>query len=705
MKKLLAKSAPEWTSLKDHLYQVAIAAKAFAKHLNIDQDLAYKGAILHDIGKAHPEFQKRLRERNIFQKTFRHEIASLFFISLFPIEEHQALIEMVVGHHKSVKDDIAEKGLLDLENNEDYEIFHLGNWDEWSIDANELLNHFGIITKVISKSEALENLSYVVDYCKKATKKKGYSEWRGLLMGADHFASALINSTEKELKNCFIKPDLTFFNRVNSLYPLSQIDASSNKKHTIVVACTGAGKTDFLFRRCKGRVFYTLPFQASINAMYKRVAKDLKKDNPNLDIRVLHAASSVVKIKVNTEEEALQSLFGSSVKILTPHQLASIAFGLKGFESILLDLKGCDVILDEIHTYTGISQSIVIKIIEILKMIECNIHIGTATMPSILYDKVISTLNREDVLEISLSVEELDNFDRHIIHKIDSFEQSKTIIKEAIDLGQKVLVVMNRVERAQIVFEQLSALYPGVDILLLHSRFKRGDRNEKEKELIGLDDNGDPTIKFNTSNKACIVVSTQILEVSLDINFDIMVTEAAPLDALIQRFGRINRKRTKENIGNKKRIYVIAPSLYEDEALPYSLPILNKTYDLLPDGDVLKERDLQEKIDKVFTNIDFLNIEEHAVFKSDGRCSINLLTHRRKSFLFELLEIDSVSCVCESDKIEYEKSNFERRLELEIPVQYKKVQHLIQSEKGNKPFIIPDKAYTKRIGLITSLLK
>lgn len=704
MEKLLAKSSPEWTSLEDHIQQVAITAKRFANHLGMDENLAFRGAILHDIGKAHPEFQKRLKGIARPTKVFRHEIASLFFISLYPKNEHPALIEMVVGHHKSVKNDIGEKGLLDLDNNEDYEDYHLGKWDEWSLQANELLNHFGISTKVISKSEALKNLEYVVDYCKKKVKQKGYSEWRGLLMGADHFASALINSTEKELINCFKKPNLTFFNRKHPLFPLSMMDASSIKKHSLVVACTGAGKTDFLFRRCSGRVFYTLPFQASINAMFKRVAKDLENDNPDLDIRVLHASSTIIKRKGNEEEEVLQSLFGSSVKILTPHQLASIAFGLKGYETLVLDLKGCDIILDEIHTYTGVSQAIVLKLVEILKAIGCKIHIGTATMPTILYNKILNVLG-DDVLEVSLPINELDKFNRHKTFKINAFEDSYSIINKAIISDQKVLIVMNRVANSQKVFSELNELYPDIPKLLLHSRFKRGDRNEKEKQLIGLGNNGESLDQFNTSNKACIVVSTQIVEVSLDISFDVMITEAAPLDALAQRFGRINRKRTADNLGSTKDIYIIAPPDDEKLALPYDLDVLKRTFEILPDGEIFLERDLQTKIDWVFPSIDFLTIEEHSVFKSDGNVSINQLTHRSKSILFELLEIDSVSCICEGDQVEYENSDFEKRLELEMPIRYFTVSKMNQSLKGNKPFIIPDKAYSQEMGLIASLIK
>ena len=704
MDQLFAKSAPEWTPLKDHLLHVASAAQVFARHLNMDDQLAFKGAVLHDIGKAHPRFQKRLKERDSNGNTFRHEITSLLFLSVFPEAEYEALIEMVVGHHKSVRNDAGDKGLLDLEKGYDYEDFHIGKWDEWSPRAFSLLNELGIICSPFNEETARDNLTQSIRFCKRKTKERGYSEWRGVLMGADHFASALINDTEKHLNNAFRIPDLSFFNRTHKLYPLSEKETHSDKKHTIVVACTGAGKTDFLFKRTQGRVFYTLPFQASINAMYKRLAKDLRDTNPDLDIRILHASSSIVKRKGSEEESVLQSLFGSSIKILTPHQLAAIAFGLKGYEALLLDLKGCDIILDEIHTYTGVSQAIVLKLVEILRSIDCRIHIGTATMPTSLYAKILDLLG-DDVWEVKLSDEEMDQFDRHTVHKLQAFDEAKPIIKKAIDRHEKVLVVCNRVANAQDVYRSLTEQYPDTYILLLHSRFKRGDRNLKEKELIGLDDEGNPTGQYNTSNKACIVVSTQIVEVSLDINFDVMITECAPIDALIQRFGRVNRKRSQETIGKTKPVHVITPPESEREAKPYDLEVLKRTFGVLPDGEILKERHLQQKIDQVFPEIDFLNIEEHAVFKADGSIRIDQLTHRSKSILFELLDIDSVSCITEGDEAAYNDSCFGARLHMEIPTRYFSVKDMRQSLKGNRPFIVPDKAYSFESGLDVKLIR
>jgi CRISPR-associated endonuclease/helicase Cas3 len=701
---LLAKSAPEWTPLREHLLHVAIAAEAFAKHLGLDKNLAKKGAILHDIGKAHPLFQKRLKGEDTRNCVLRHEIASLLFLSVFPEPEWPALIEMVAGHHKSVLNDVSAKGLLDLDNEvEGFESIHIGAWSDWSPAAFDVLNAFGQTVNPFDAVTARENLDFAIQYCRQQTKRRGISEWRGLLMGADHFASALIDRTESAIQKTFRVPDLRFFNRTHDLYPLSKIESSDTRKHTIVVAPTGAGKTDFLFKRTKGRVFYTLPFQASINAMFQRVANDLAPDNPELDIRVLHASSSVISRNSKPEDIALQGLFGSAIKILTPHQLAAMIFGLKGFEAMLLDLKDSDVILDEIHTYTGVSQAIVLKLVSALKSIGCRIHIGTATMPSVLYNQVLALLG-DDVYKVQIPDEEIDHFDRHVVHKISDFESSMPIIEEAVQRNEKVLIVCNRVAKAQEVYEQIKARFPEINKLLLHSRFKRGDRNAIETNLIGLNSTGQPSNQFNSWKKTCIVVSTQIVEVSLDISFDVMITECAPIDALIQRFGRINRKRTAETIGKTKPVYVIPPPERTRDAKPYDLEVLKRTFAALPDGAILKERNLQATIDTVFPSIDFLNIEDHVIFKTDGTFRIDMLTHRSKSILFELLDIDSVSCITEDDEEAYNNADFEQRLELEIPVRYFNVREMRQLHIGNRPFIVPAIAYDKEIGLLAKLI-
>ena len=109
-------------------------------------------------------------------------------------------------------------------------------------------------------------------------------------------------------------------------------------------------------------------------------------------------------------------------------------------------------------------------------------------------------------------------------------------------------------------------------------------------------------------------------------------------------------------------------------------------------------------IDVVYPTLDFMNIEEHSIFKSDGSITIEKLTHR-KSILFDLLDIDSVSCICENEQEEYENTDYETRLKLEIPVRYWNVKDMNQSEKGNRPFIIPDLAYDLDLGLDIKKIK
>ncbi len=686
------------TPLTQHLTEVANLAGIVALNLGLDASIARRGAILHDIGKVSSLFQQTL-SKNFHRPpgfVFRHEIASLFFISLLNEQEKHPVIDMIVAHHKSIYQDAGGKGILDmLENDPDCLSRHLKDFEKWSKDALSILSLLGFETSPITVQQAEANFWEVVDYCE--SKKYGYSQWKGVLIAADHLASATEGYSDTLLNRLYIQPDLNYYHsRKSELYPLSLLPANDERSHTLVTAPTGAGKTDFLIRRCKGRVFYTLPFQASINAMYERIKDDLKETNA--DVRLLHAASSIKLENGKIEEKILQRHIGASVKVLTPHQLASLAFATKGYEALIADVKGCDVILDEIHTYSETTQAIVLKIVEILCNIGCRVHIGTATMPTVLYNRLIDILGgKGNVFEISLPDDVLNTFDRHIIHKADSIESLKNVIDEAIEQKQKILLVCNQVKRSQKLYESLAENYPNVSKILVHSRFKRGKRSQLENDLRNI---------YNKSSEACLVVSTQVVEVSLDISFDLMITECAPIDALIQRFGRINRKRTMDTIGHYKPIYVLDPPTEKADALPYGLDVLQRTYKALPNGELLKEKSSQNLIDQVYPSIEFVDIDFSSVFK-DGKWRIKELWHNPKSALLETLDIDSVTCIEESDREFYETANYPEQAKLEIPVSYRSVAYnkLDKSTVGSHPFIIPSKAYDPELGFLIEFAK
>lgn len=190
----------------------------------------------------------------------------------------------------------------------------------------------------------------------------------------------------------------------------------------------------------------------------------------------------------------------------------------------------------------------------------------------------------ENTYEVYFEKSILDSFNRHLIFKINQ-DETDAIIQKAVENNEKILVVYNTIKEAQEKFKKIEAQYPDIPKMLIHSRFRRKDRFKLEEELQKT---------YNNMNTACIVVSTQVVEVSLDISFDRMITQSAPIDSLIQRFGRVNRKRNSDTIGKYKPIYVITP---EGNLLPYKAEIIERSFDVLPDnGELLKEVELQNII-------------------------------------------------------------------------------------------------------------
>jgi CRISPR-associated endonuclease/helicase Cas3 len=663
-----------------------------AEEYGLNKEISYKIGILHDIGKTHPEFEKRLGNKNIndFEIPFRHEICALFFLSLFSDEEKNQIIEGIIAHHKSPID-VSKRGFVDLydrfidDSNLD---FHLGLWEEWSLVALDILKKLGIKTRPISREEAIESYHYAYNYV--SSIDNGVSEYKGLLMAADHLVSALNDEVHEFLNKKKKNIDLSCYNRESDLYPLSKISTNSENKHTLLIAPTGTGKTDFLVKRTDGRtgIHYILPFQASINAMYKRFKDTLEKDNPEIDIRLKHASSKIVVEGKNIRESILQDKVMADIKVMTPHQLGGLAFGLKGYESLMLDIRGKDVIFDEIHAFNGLIMRFVLTIIKVLVSLDCKVHIGTATMPSAFKKKLIEILKGE-VYEVVLPKEKLITFKRHIIHKINTNEVNG-ILQKHVEHGDKILCVFNTVKKAQHFFTWVKIKYSMIDKMLIHSRFERGGRTELE-ELLYV---------YNKSIKPCIVVATQVIEVSLDLNFDSCITEAAPIDAIGQRSGRVKRDPRNKSLGH---VYITEPPNKDWEALPYNLDIVKKSFDILKDNNVFDESKLQDMIDYVYPTVDESDLDQASIFQN-GEFSLRKLHHRQKSVLMEKLEIESANIIRASRINEYKESNFNTRIKLEIPAHIGKIRKLglPQLDYGNNPFIIDDKYYFPDLGLVYS---
>ena len=686
--------------LEKHLLHVADAAEAIAKGRGLDPNLARLGGLLHDIGKAHPEFQRRLtQQRTPADKPFRHELASLFFLPLLPQAQWEPLFDMLVAHHKSLARDPSGFGLFDFDQmGENFEKSHLDaptqHWEEWSEPALAVLAELGVRVHPIDRTEALAALAWCLDrtYALVETPELGWSPWKGLLVAADHLASALMHQTAATLPRLFRAADLSPFAGTHPLYPLSGKEtADEGKPHTLVTAPTGAGKTNYLLRRCRGRVFYTLPFQASINAMWRRLAEALA--GQDVDVRLLHGSSRVVAYRATEEEKALQDKVGAALKVLTPHQLMGIVFATRNYESLLLDLQGADVILDEIHTYGALTQAILFRLVEVLHGIGCRVHVGTATMPTALYEQVLTLLGGPATTRITtLTAAELDTYDRHTVHKLPDWEATRPVLAGQLKTGHKVLIVRNRVKDAQQLYDELQEKYPDTPKMLLHSRYRRLDRADLENRLKDV---------FDEQPGPCVVVATQVVEVSLDISFDCMLTDTAPIDALVQRFGRVNRRRLPAAERKLQPVYVVAPLTTKTAARPYDVGVLQRTFDLLPNaGAVLHERDLAGLIDAVYPTVELTSLDGFARFR-DGQFLLPLLVHEPKSVLLDLLEIDSVTGLWLRDYEAYSRAHPDERPRFEIPLNYRDAvrARLRQHPHGNQPYLIDEQAYSPETGL------
>ncbi|MBE2185199.1 MAG: CRISPR-associated helicase Cas3' [Rhodothermales bacterium] len=717
-------------TLLDHTQHVLLAVGRMAEGFGLSAEetrQARLAAILHDLGKAHPYFQKMVSPKGLLtsekkrneSNPHRHEISSLLLLPAFDRADWPELVEYVVAHHKSVHGGVSTggvtlKGLLDLCHPPDVgipgiprkspdEVFtrHAEGFDDWGAQviaevAAPLAEAMGETVRLtLAPAEAREAFDFALAHSVECLAL-GWSPRKGTLIAADHFASHFMEEVNAQLLGLFTPPDLTRFDHPHPHYPLSTRPTDGLARHTLVVAPTGAGKTDYLMRRCAGRVFYTLPFQASINAMADRFGKAL---GDHADVRRVHAASKITyeRAEGKREDVDLQRFPGASVKVLTPHQLAALAFGTSGHEALALDVRGQDVIVDEVHVYDGFVLAMVMETVRALVRLGCRVHIGTATIPDALRMCLVDVLGgAEHVHHERLTNDELETFNRHTVHRIAP-DDERDAMGAALDAGERVLVVRNRVDRAQKLFEEAQARWPEVPVTLVHSRFRRGERHRLEKSIYDLAKAPGPAL----------VVATQVVEVSLDVSFDRLFTEAAPLDALVQRFGRVNRKRPAPSL---RPVHVLPAPEDERDALPYPLDVIQRSLDALPeDGAVLDERTLQDRLNRVYPTVSVDDIRLHLLH--DGETfRLGGLMHRPKQFFLDRLAIDALSVVQKKHAADYDAARgpdaAKERTALEIPVPLSSlIAHLRKGtvheriEAGAWPYVVSDDWYDELTGL------
>jgi CRISPR-associated endonuclease/helicase Cas3 len=491
----------------------------------------------------------------------------------------------------------------------------------------------------------------------------------GGLKHCDHLGSArvtnipqIVNSDFNFLKiqrNKLKEKGFDFYNH--------QIECSKILSNLILTAPTGSGKTESAFlwlenqvnNNGSGRVFYILPFTASINAMYKRLSKAIEPADKFDKVGMIHGKLNDYlnnyfedfQYSINEKKEKISSisdkfrLITTPIKVTTPFQLLKHIFGLKGFEKGFFEWVGAYFIFDEIHAYSpDVFAQIKVLLEFVTKYLKVKVMIMTATMPTFLKSEIENAIG--DFSAITANDELYKQFLRHkVILKTGLLKDNLELIKQDLENGLKVLVVCNTVRQSQDVFDELynDDLY---DSLLLHGSFNGHDRNNNEQTLLHSERDENSRVK--------LLVGTQAIEVSLDIDFDIIYSEPAPIDALIQRFGRVNRKRIK-GISHCKVFMENNPS----DFFIYNKDVIQKTlevFKLNENEGIIDEKLLQNYIDKVYPNWDEKDKETFEITYNSLKSSIDNLfpfEHSKQSEEDFYKKFDGIKILPQSLKSKY----------------------------------------------------
>lgn len=235
----------------------------------------------------------------------------------------------------------------------------------------------------------------------------------------------------------------------------------------------------------------------------------------------------------------LAELHYHPVQVFSPYQMLKVAYQLKGYEAMLADYAGTSFIFDEIHAYEPERLAMILEFVRYLRdQLSARFFIMSATMPRIISRRVKEVLRNPH--EVRASDELFESFTRHLIHLVRGEILSESAIEQiqkTFNQRKSVRVTCNTVDRAQEAYRRLQSKLPPHQVVLIHGRFNGRDRLRKEGDILAA------TGLKSRERRSTVVVSTQVVEVSLNIDLDVLFSDPAPLEALVQRLGRINRNR------------------------------------------------------------------------------------------------------------------------------------------------------------------
>jgi CRISPR-associated helicase cas3 len=540
-------------SLYQHTAELVSRLEELSKHINIKYfDLIKLACIYHDIGKSSILFQERLRNNTKFddKKEVGHNVLSAYLTYYVLLDKNldnddlNTVINAVLNHHFYVDNfDVLHNKKDLIEENLD------------KIIVGEIGKELNIFDKCTKYKKDLGRKFFEVQKKNLNPSEKDILV-KGFLHKFDYSASA---KTLIEIENKYLEERLS---KLNYQWNTMQKFAEENKdKNIILIGSTGLGKTEAsLLWIGNNKGIYILPLRTAINAMYRRLKNALYKEDYEDNIGLLH--SNIKNIYLNelaeeTEESKFWNYYESTrnlalpLTITTPDQIFKFVFKYPSYELALATYSYSKLIIDEIQAYSPELLAFLVYGIQRICKLGGKVAITTATFPPFIKD-LLETEYDEDTNKVKIDlgfIEEkfLNDKNRHKLKIINNNISCKDIVEFYIKNNTldnlKILVVMNTVKSAQDMYKGLKEeleefIGDELDINLLHARFILKDRNKKEKQII---EDGK-----TECHKKVIWVSTQVLEASIDIDFDFLFTEFTELGSFFQRMGRCNRKGEKK---------------------------------------------------------------------------------------------------------------------------------------------------------------
>lgn len=584
------KAKPDQT-LEEHIAKAEAMfeqfVNAYGKYFSFKELESIKFAIKHhDDGKKNPHFQKKINEgKYTVEGEIPHGILSCAFIDFnqlvleFDEDYAKAILRAIYNHHNRKFPS-------------DQEI--LGYINNYLVSYFDQKIHF-FVESIIQGNLRNKRLKDE-DYWRFAVIK-------GMLNKIDYAAS----SNDQTYSQGVELPAIDVFKNVLKKFepnPCQQYMQKYRDNNIIVIASTGSGKTEgALLWAGENKTFYTLPLKVSIDGLYTRFIKNNYISGQSLGH--LHSDTIDFILDVDKDDSSYNDalLFQKRSKayiypltISTIDQLFTFVFKYFGSEIITATLKYSRIVIDEIQSYSPGVLACIIYGLKIITQLGGKFCIMTATLPPYLLDEFkglgISALEPQKYL--------MDKI-RHNIAIIDDKEFDFEAISEQAKSQKRVLIIVNTVKRAQSVFQEVEKHFFG-KIVLLHSRFLKNDRKAREDEIRN----------YQKLPKSCICISTQIVEASLDIDFDVLYTDMCPADSLLQRLGRCYRKR-EYNL-SEPNVFVLNSDIYKG-IYDKDIFFLSKQY-LSQYTGVFSEQNKLEYIDQVYKKDNIINTEFYIKYKA-----------------------------------------------------------------------------------------